>query len=165
MDTQTFETILEKATSAALNAGCAEIQRALNISSGDVAGVHFSGSGADAVRDALQGYMGLELSYLADEAQGTPPDTHSEAPGDAEERKRWQAAERVKFAMLRTLEPLGFVDADDGEAPAALWHADLRLTIDAVRMPLASLLKHVHDEGREAGRAEIQVRLREIVGL
>ena len=111
MDTKTFEAILQKATTAALDAGCAEIQRALGVKNGDAAGVYFSGSGADAVRDALRGYMVLEIAYLADTPEDAPPATQSEAPGEARERACWAAAERVKCAVLHALEPLGFVDA------------------------------------------------------
>ena len=165
MDNKTFEAILQKATTAALDAGCAEIQRALGVKNGDAAGVYFSGSGADAVRDALRGYMGLEIAYLADTSEDAPPATQSEAPGEARERACWAAAERVKCAVLHALEPLGFVDADDGEAPAMIWHPEARLSIDAVRLPLAGLVKHVHEDGQRIGRERLQAEICRLIRI
>lgn len=61
--------LIERATNAALDAGCALIQSALGVTAGDLAGLHFSGSGADAVRRVLSEYLEAE-KLAAQEASG-----------------------------------------------------------------------------------------------
>ena len=53
--------LIEQAADAAINAGCLALQTELGISSGDVAGVHFSGSEARyGVACAMRDYIASE---------------------------------------------------------------------------------------------------------
>lgn len=54
---------IEDLAEDALNAACLEIQKKLGVESGDVAGLYFSGTEADAVRIIFRDYIKYELSF------------------------------------------------------------------------------------------------------
>lgn len=61
--------LVDAATQAALNAGCREVQDALGVTAGDLAGVHFSGSAAvQPVAKAMCEYILAEYLANADVA-------------------------------------------------------------------------------------------------
>lgn len=55
--------VIEEATDAALDEGCKRIQDYLGVTSGDLAGMHFSGSGADGMREVLREYLEAERGF------------------------------------------------------------------------------------------------------
>lgn len=59
-----YQAIIDRATEAAINAACAEIQAALGVTSGDLAGVHFADGGPqrDHVRTAVHEYLQAEAA-------------------------------------------------------------------------------------------------------
>ena len=70
------EALLEAATHAALDEGCRMVQEHLGVESGDFAGVYFSGTGTDGVKEILRGYLAAERaqweahSNFGEEARG-----------------------------------------------------------------------------------------------
>lgn len=56
--------IAEEATQAAINAGCKLVQDALGITSGDVAGMFWTGGETESIRNAFDSYVNAEVTQL-----------------------------------------------------------------------------------------------------
>ena len=66
--------ILQEAVHEALDAGCAVIQRRLGVSTGDLAGMYFSGGASrDQVAQAFEEYMRAEIDDGAAPVESSPP--------------------------------------------------------------------------------------------
>jgi len=63
-----------------------------------------------------------------------------------------------KRGKLAKLEPLGFEDADDGEAPHHIWHHAFG-SIDHRAVTLETVVQQAFNEGRMAGRNELRAEL------
>lgn len=76
-----------------------------------------------------------------------------------------EVAEQRKQSALKLLGPIGFVDADDTEAPGAIWHRQADITINVMMVKEGDLVGIILEVGREQGRSEAQKAMRKACGL
>jgi hypothetical protein len=106
-----------------------------------------------------------ENAVIADlQRKGLVPS--DETPGDRYEREKFEDALQRKARWLRGLEPLGFVDNDDGECPGAIYHPGAGVTLDiaTLRNP-ADVVHELLKIGSERGVAALRRDLRAAIGL
>jgi hypothetical protein len=86
--------------------------------------------------------------------------------GIAEIRKLAEAHESrvAKAAKLEQLAPLGFRDAEDGEAPDALWHPVLG-PINHGSVRLENVLDLVYAAGMKRGADDLRAHLRALLDV
>lgn len=81
------------------------------------------------------------------------------APSNAE-----VVASRKKSA-LEILGPLGFVDAEDDDAPGAIWHRHTLIAIDVMKVKAGDFVGAILEVGKTRGREAAQKDMRKACGL
>lgn len=88
-----------------------------------------------------------------------------ETPCERADRERWERAISRKESALRVLGPLGFEDADDGEAPGAIYHSGAGVVLDAETLDPSRVVHELLRIGMERGVAALRRDLRAAIGV
>lgn len=83
----------------------------------------------------------------------------------ADETPTEKALRERKESALRLLAPLGFEDAEDIEAPGAIFHRDTGLCIDVRDTSPQKVVRAIFEQGRDKGADELRAQLRRTLGL